>query len=154
MSAKSCGLPGAAALPRVAALPGALTLLLSLVALVSGCSPGLETAVVRGKITYKDKPVPSGTILFMPEDDRPAATGEIQPDGSYLLETYAPGDGAVLGKHSIMITAVEDQTGKLPEARNPMPALLIPVKYTNFTTSRLTAEVQAGENTFNFDLKD
>ena len=130
-----------------------LTVATACCALLSGCGGGLPTAPVRGKITYQGKPVPSGTILFMPEGDQPAATGEIQPDGSYVLETYEPGDGAVLGKHSIMITAVEDQTGKLPEARSPMPALLIPVKYTNMMTSGLTAEVQPGQNTIDFVLE-
>lgn len=121
----------------------------------AGCGDsGLETAPVRGKISYRGKPLATGTILFMPEGDKPSATGEIQPDGSYSLTTYSANDGAVLGKHKILITAIEDQSNKLPEDRNPAPALIIPARYNNFATSGLTAEVKPSENTFDFELKD
>jgi hypothetical protein len=121
--------------------------------LLSGCSSGgFPTAPVRGTITYQGKPLTTGTILFRPEGDLPSATGEIKPDGSYVLTTYTDDDGAVLGKHDILITAIEDQTDKLPEARNPAPGLIIPVRYTNFATSGLSREVKEGQNTFDFEL--
>lgn len=124
-------------------------------AVLAGCSKdGFPTAPVRGKITYKGQPVGSGTILFNPEGDRPAATGEIKADGSYVLSTYGDGDGAVLGKHSILITALEDMTDKLPEQRSATPKAIIPSKYLGSDTSGLSEEVKEGQNTFDFELKD
>jgi hypothetical protein len=121
----------------------------------AGCGGGgFETAPVNGKITYKGKPLPTGTIIYMPEGDKPAATGEIKPDGSYILGTYASEDGAVLGKHAIKIYAVEEQGERLPEERSPTPGLILPNNYTSFETSGLTAEVKQGQNTFSFELKD
>jgi hypothetical protein len=130
---------------------------IALLALVVGCSSGNEfpTAKVRGKITYRNNPVPNGTVLFVPQGDKPTATGELNSDGTYELTTYEPGDGAVLGPHTIMITAVEEMTDKLPEQRSGTPKALVPVQYTSNSTSGLTAEVNDTDvNTIDFELKD
>jgi Protein of unknown function (DUF1559) len=66
--------------------------------LLLGCAESRpKTAVVTGKVTYQGKPVPHGTITFVPANG-PAATGEIRPDGSYTLTTFRDGDGALLGR--------------------------------------------------------
>lgn len=111
---------------------------------LAGCSSNgrLKTAVVSGKVTFNGKPVPNGTVLFIPETPGPTATGEIGPDGSYALTTYQKGDGAVLGKHKVVISAMEDTTSKLPEDRNPLPPSIVPDKYTHPTTSDLREEVE------------
>jgi hypothetical protein len=111
----------------------------------------METAPVTGKVTYKGKPLPNGTVMFVPAEG-PAAYGEIAADGTYHLSTYGANDGAVLGKHKISITAVADQTNLLPEQRNPLPPPLIPDKYMNHDQSGLTAEVVRGKNEVNLDL--
>jgi hypothetical protein len=122
----------------------------------AGCArkTGLPTAPVVGKVTYRGKPVPTGTVMFTPEDG-PAATGNIAPDGSYRLTTYRDGDGAVIGRHKVTITALQDMGNLLPEQRSPTPPPLVPVKYLSAETSGLTAEVKPDvTNTINFDLKD
>jgi hypothetical protein len=122
--------------------------------LFTSCGPhGEATAIVRGKVTYAGKPVPNGTVNFIP-DRGPSATGEIQPDGSYTLMTYKAGDGAVIGAHKVIIVAMQDMNNRLPENRTPLPPPIVPVKYTSLATSDLTADVQKKENTINFDLKD
>ena len=69
---------------------------LLVVGLLLGCGEKRSgTAVVRGKVTYNGKPVPNGTVNFIPTRGATTATGEIHPDGSYALTTYKPGDGAV-----------------------------------------------------------
>jgi hypothetical protein len=110
-----------------------------------------KTAVVQGKVTYNGKPVPNGTINFIPADG-PAATGEIGPDGSYRLTTHKKGDGAVLGTHKVVIVAM--QNVEVGEAFTPLPPPIVPIKYTSLSTTDLTAEVKDQENTINFDLKD
>jgi hypothetical protein len=124
-----------------------------------GCNSGGEgLAVVKGKVTYKGKPVPNGTINFLPDDgNKLSATGEIQPDGSYALQTTQgtrPSDGAVIGKHKVVIVAMQDMASRLPEERIPLPPPIVPIKYTSPATSDLTAEVVDKENEINFDLKD
>ena len=46
-------------------------------------------------MTYEGKPVPKGTITFQADDPKGRnATGQIDPDGNYTLQTEKPGDGA------------------------------------------------------------
>lgn len=121
---------------------------------LAGCGSGRSgTAIVRGKVTFNGKPVPNGTVNFIP-DTGPSASGEIQADGSYTLTTYKPGDGAVPGTHKVTVVAMQDQTTRLPEERSPLPPPIVPVKYTSLATTDLTANVEDKENTINFDLKD
>jgi len=127
--------------------------------LVAGCGgSGHGLAVVKGKVTYKGKPVPNGTINFLPTDgNKPSATGEIQSDGSYSLKTFVsnrPSDGAVIGQHKVVIVAMVDQASRLPEERSPLPPPIVPVKYTSPATSDLTAQVENKANVIDFDLKD
>jgi hypothetical protein len=122
-------------------------------AAAGGCGRkgGLETAPVSGKVTFKGKAIPNGTVMFVPSEG-PAATGEISSDGSYRLTTYTTGDGAVLGKHKVSITALADMGDALPEQRSPTPPSLLPNKYLSHETSGLTAEVVKGNNEVNFEL--
>jgi len=143
------------------ARPGFALLLLGALwlGLTIGCGgSGAGLAVVKGKVTYKGKPVPNGTINFLPTDgNKPSATGEIQPDGSYSLKTFVtnrPGEGAVIGQHKVVIVAMVDMASRLPEERIPLPPPIVPVKYTSPATSDLTANVEDKENVIDFDLKD
>jgi hypothetical protein len=120
---------------------------------LAGCSHGRPVAPVSGIVTYGGKPVPRGTVVFMPVESGPPAYGNIKSDGHYTLKTYSPGDGAVLGKHAVMITALEQLTPEEAADASRMPKMLIPAKYNDTKTSGLTAEVGPGNNEVNFPLK-
>jgi hypothetical protein len=136
---------------------GFFPVLLVVVALTSvlvGCSSDrMRTAPVKGKVMYKGKPVPNGTITFNPASG-PTATGEIQADGTFVLTTYRKADGAIPGKHTVVIVAMQDMTNKLPEERTPLPPPIVPDKYTSAATTNLKVEVKDAPNNFDFDLKD
>jgi hypothetical protein len=135
--------------------PRAAVVLAAWAALAAGCGGDkAKTAAVRGKVTYKGGAVPTGTVTFMPDPAGPPATGDIQPDGTFTLTTYSKGDGAVLGKHKVIIVAMQDQGNRLPEEKSPLPPPIVPVKYTSPATTTLTATVEDKENTITFDLKD
>lgn len=130
--------------------------------LLAGCGGSdLQLAPVKGKVTYKGKPLEFGTVIFIPEKG-PAATGQIQPDGTFVLETGTQGGrmrkGAVVGKHKVEIRCLDTQRpGYKPPEGQEMPAgkPLIPTKYSQAETSGLTAEVTAdGPNEFTFNLED
>ena len=126
--------------------------LLAALAIAAGCtsSGNLPTSPVKGRVTYRGKPVPNGTVMFVPETG-PAATGELTKDGTFVLTTYSNGDGAVLGMHKVAITALQDTSGLSPE-QSGTPAPLVPEKYLGQDTSGLTFEVKEGENEANFTL--
>ncbi|MHC2069865.1 hypothetical protein ACYFX5_20525 [Bremerella sp. T1] len=113
-----------------------------------GCgSSGPEMGDVTGTVTYKGKPLPTGTITFIPEEDGiPRASAEVQEDGTFQAETSGVGSGVPVGKHRVMISAFIDMG---PEA--PVKSIL-PDKYGSDRQSGLTAEVTPGENIVNFSL--
>lgn len=125
------------------------------VVVLLGCGGGgkYKLAPVKGSVTYKGKPVPNGTVSFIPEGGGPTATGELQKDGTFVLKTEKS-NGAVLGSHTVVIAAMQDMGETLPEARNPLPPPIVPEKYTNPATTDLKAKVEDKDNVFTFDLKD
>src|SRR6188508_2469400 len=125
----------------------------------AGCGRGGQgLAKVKGTIKYNGKPVPNGTVNFMPDDgNKPSASGEIQPDGTYTLMTAQGSsnhEGAVIGKHKVIIVAMQDMASRLPEERIALPPPIVPVKYTSPATSDLKAQVEDKENMIDFDLQD
>jgi hypothetical protein len=118
----------------------------------TGCGDKLpKTAPVSGAITYKGKAVPQGSIMFQPEDGT-AATGQIK-DGHYVLKTFRDGDGAILGKHTVTVISLTDQSGVLPEDRNPLPPAIVPLEYSFPDKSGLHAVVEDRPNVIDFHLK-
>jgi len=113
-----------------------------------------ETTPVSGKVTYNGQPVTKGTITFQPDEGR-AATGAIQPDGTYTLSTFAEKDGATPGHHKVMIVANDGDPTMIPGSSPGYkpPKDLIPKKYFSLNTSGLEATVSKDKPTVDFDLK-
>jgi hypothetical protein len=145
---------------RVWPLPLAMASLL----IVGGCSGPVMVnepmgESVSGTVTWQGKPLPLGTISFVP------ATGE-EVSGTKTLITNGryefpnpPGLSAGSYKVKIESKGKSKTTGPVSEAPrgvpdfrpiNPDEPEQIPEKYNDETT--LTAEVVAGSNAKNFDL--
>jgi hypothetical protein len=62
-------------------------------------------------VTYKGEPVKYGTVSFVPDaskgTDGPIAMGNIKDDGTYILSTSDPGDGALVGHHKVSIVGLD-----------------------------------------------
>lgn len=126
---------------------------------VTGCGSGenrVPVAKVHGKVTYNGKPLQIGSLLFVPVGGGPSAEANIDRDGNYWMGTYALADGAVLGKHQVMITAFTSSGGAgLPEdtvKANAAPVSVIPEKYADLANSGLEIEVKEGNNDVDFVL--
>jgi len=135
---------------------------LSVLALIlSGCGGNRNrprTAKVTGVVTYDGKPIPSGSLLFVPVGGGSPAQGNIATDGTYTLGTFTESDGAILGDFKVMITAWSQPRGGpgLPEDAirgDAGPISLIPEIYGDLEKSGLTATVKDEKNTINFDLE-
>ena len=71
--------------------PGAYGLLLGLaLAVLPGCGRETPTGSVSGKVSYQTTTLGIGTVAFVGSDGR-AASGMIQPDGSYTVTGVAVG---------------------------------------------------------------
>jgi len=143
------------------------TLLIGLILLVAGCSPSgqVKTYPVKGTIKFEGKPmVGGGAISLIPITDQRGKTagGTIQPDGTYSLETYKPGDGSMAGEFRVVIFQETVKEGKAapdgaaPSATAAMDVPVadrIPVVYADDRNSPLKATVETKPNVIDFDLK-
>lgn len=117
-----------------------------------GCKRNPAVIPVTGKIFYNDQALPFGTITFQPERGQPGS-GDIQEDGTFRISTYAADDGAVPGRHRICVSCYEGQRPGRSQ-RTASGKLLVPLKYAEFATSGLTADVKdASGQTFEFRLE-
>ncbi|MFH1922057.1 MAG: hypothetical protein ABIP48_19500 [Planctomycetota bacterium] len=126
-----------------------------LLVVIAGCD-GSNRAAVTGEVTLDGEPVDGGTISFTPSGGAAdaAAWGEIK-GGRYSIPA-AKGPGVGTARVEIRW---DRKTGKKIAAVPPAPPdtmieeteEAVPARYN--TQSELTADVQAGQNTFNFELK-
>jgi hypothetical protein len=138
---------------------GALMMLICLgMAGCGGCGAGsLARVEVRGKVAYHGMPLHGGMIVFTPDAARgtsgPLAVADIQPDGSYVLQTDEQ-PGAVAGWHRVTVIAVEPAPPPPQGVRFNYPLPVIPEKYRDPDLSGLCREVKASEmNVIDFDLE-
>jgi hypothetical protein len=112
-------------------------------------------APVSGKVTYQGKPVPKGSVTFASTTPGGRnATGQLDAEGNYKLQTENPGDGALVGDYLVTIYAHDEPIlDYIPKKPIP-PKILAPTKYEKPETSGLKATVASGSNTFDFELKD
>jgi len=132
-----------------------------------GCLGGdSNVGKVEGVVNVDGAPVERAVVSFYPTSGR-ASQGVTDAEGHYTLTYTSSTDGAVIGKHKVVIsTKVEREVeygdsdyanggnGKTPEtviskARKEM----LPKKYCDLRATELTATVESGSNTINFDLQ-
>ena len=98
------------------------------------------------------KPLPHATIVFSPENGRPAGA-RTDENGNYVLNFTEGRQGAIPGKNTIQITTVrdaeKDENGKtvVPGSKET-----IPMEYNAASTLTFTVEPKK-KNIANFDLK-
>lgn len=120
---------------------------------LTGCggSGPFTVAPVAGKVSYEDGtliPADRLVIRFIPQDikavgkDVPsAALGEVNPaDGTFPgVTTVTFQDGAIPGKHKVIVEAFKNGPGG-----NPMPSDSVPERYRSEKTTTLIQEIPSG----------
>jgi hypothetical protein len=126
----------------------------------SGCSQEerlvLSDASLKGKISYKGKPVPHALVVVMGEGS--SATANADAEGNYIVE-HVPAGEVKIGVNSdagrgMMMGAVmaSAQTGD----KSAKPTFVdVPKKYFDPNTSGITTNIadSKGANVFNVDIK-
>ncbi len=107
----------------------------------NGALPGLIP--VKGKVTYKGKPLAHGVVVFEPDGYGREARGKLESDGTFILTTIEKGDGVVPGECRVYVTEIDKTLAKDKTFK----------KYMGAASSKLTAEVSADHTEFTFDLK-
>jgi hypothetical protein len=112
-------------------------------------------ARVSGQVSYQGKPVMKGTVSFVATDPaRRNATGLLDPNGRYTLQTEDRGDGAEVGDYDVTIYAHDEPVLDFQPKVPVKPKPLVPQKYEDPKTSGLKRTVKSGSNTVNFELTD
>jgi hypothetical protein len=125
---------------------------LAAAALFAGCGPsGPEIAYVTGRVTIDGKPLPNATVLFVPENGRPAGAAT-DADGNYVLYFAQGRLGAIPGKSSVRITTQRDPTPGDDGKSIPGSKETVPARYNSNSTLEFVVEPKK-KNVANFDLK-
>jgi len=144
-----------------------LGLLLAVGGLTGGCSRApFPVAPTRGVVLIDDKPLPGGRIMFAPvaqgQDPNAGkpAFGDIQPDGSFQLTTFAHHDGAVVGEHWVTLIGTKQRSviGESPkETAPPLPfaRVSVPTKQTVVPDTENELKIQlTSQQIRQFDQRD
>jgi hypothetical protein len=120
-----------------------LLILLSLVAAV-GCGTGEEALQVTGSVKFADGSSvigESGTVVFHPTAEGQSASAAIEADGSFEAMTKKPGDGMRPGAYKVTLHIFKNYRAQ---------TLAVPEKYTDASTTPLTATVSPEQTHFDF----
>jgi hypothetical protein len=111
------------------------TLLLAIfMASINGCGDNLPKRVtVSGRVLLDGKPLEFGVVRFFPENQR-MASGGIQRDGSFKLNTFSENDGCFIGKHPVAINSAENISASKMK-------WYAPKKYADPNTSGLEVDI-------------
>ena len=111
--------------------------ILVLLCLGTGCGSNADqqpTGRVEGKVVCQDQELKTGTVMFFPVAGGKHAVGMIGADGNYSLSTYETGDGAILGKHKVVVlVSYENPDGSTVSSDVPR----VPEKYLSKETTPL-----------------
>jgi hypothetical protein len=108
--------------------------------------PAEKTGTVVGKVTYRGKPLPGGTITFVTAKGK-ALSGRLDTEGAYEVKNIPVGEVRVL-----VTTVPVKPTPK--DAKQPAKYVQIPKKYADPKTTPLRVQVKQGEQTANIQLTD
>jgi hypothetical protein len=117
-----------------------LVAVLASLVVLPGC--GKSLAPVKGRVTWKGQGVKEAAVSFNPvpssEEDRAPgkpATGFTDDEGNYVLSTFKPYDGALVGQHKVFINL--DETNRARCKRS----------------TEITLEVKPGDNQLDIVLE-
>jgi hypothetical protein len=129
---------------------GALPAIALAVLLLAGCGgrPQEPLHPARGQVFVAGKPAAGALVVLHPvaatDPEAPRPSARVEPDGSFVLSTRAPKDGAPAGEYVVAIAWTG--TGAKPDpVTGEVPMKLAP-RYADPTTSPLRAQIRTGPN--------
>jgi hypothetical protein len=159
-------------MPRSISCRTILCGLLALAAAAGGCQCGQtwNLVPVEGTVTKNGRPLANIEVVFLADSDAgthgPRASGTTDESGHYRLRTDSGEDGAVMGKHRVILLdlvaarkqllrsfrreqlkevaeASPENAKRLEELKNSAEELRVPPKYESFSKTPLRAEVRS-----------
>ena len=121
-----------------------VSLILSVAAGCGRDTPPMST--VRGKVLLDGKPITGAqytSVALTPQAGR-MAKGVVAEDGTFELQTYEEGDGAVVGPARLAVSATVDDASAPAGEKYPGVRWVIPYEFASPDTSGLSCEVKPG----------
>lgn len=110
--------------------------------LITGCSGNVQ---LGGTVTYEDgTPLTVGSVVFSTNSFM--ASGNIDSQGKYRMGSLAVKDGLPKGTYKVYITGAEEELSMF------LTYSLIDPKYDNYSSTPLTCDIPAPNNTFNITV--
>ena len=120
---------------------------------LAACGPGASgprTYSVSGQVSFDQKPVSKGQIIFRPSDEQLHPVASNIEDGEYELRLPA-------GEYLVVVTASREVPGKFdtsnPGEKTPIIEQYIPEEFNARSTLHVMI-AQENSQTHNFDLKE
>ena len=142
-----------------------IVVIVSLFFSTAGCGSGDEWTTKRpkvyraqGVVKLDGKPLDEATVIYLSQSNNVSAQGVTDKNGTFTLTTYDANDGAVEGKHKVVITKRTYEKRKTkydsPEESSIalIPKELLPTKYSLPTTTTVEVEV-SGKGTNNATIE-
>jgi len=141
---------------RCACFTGLAALLILIAPLGADEKPS-KIGTVSGKVTFKDQPLPGGTVAFHPEKGK-AVIAALVADGSYSAKVPAGEYRVTIETESLKDKGKEPAKGEeKPKGGDKKEApkyVKIPEKYGDPTKTPLRVTVTEGEQTVDLKLSD
>jgi hypothetical protein len=119
--------------------------------LLVGCNRSSQESLVSGSVTLDGSRIGPGTVVYAPVDGGKPATGSIDKNGSYTLNTSRE-PGLASGRYTVAVSIRELPENVKRSDQHPPGKLLIPERYEQSTTSGLEYEVEPGRNSIDINL--
>tara|TARA_R110002095_G_scaffold142965_1_gene123819 strand:+ start:30004 stop:30456 length:453 start_codon:yes stop_codon:yes gene_type:complete len=140
-----------------------LSIFLSGLLMLAGCfggssGPEIKLEPVTGTVTINEEPGSQVELVFLPLDGTPGTGAYAVTDetGAFTLKHRNGENGIEAGKYKVIFSKFVKPDGSplLPdEDAATMGIEQLPAMYTNMERTKVEAEVPAGGNTLQFDLK-
>lgn len=115
--------------------------------MLAGCgSRHPPTVPVSGLVAFADgTPIRGGRVEFESEQGGINARGTLDAEGEFHLSTFRDGDGAVVGRHRVIVqqtvSPYAGTVGKAKHGPHGPPPTKVPTRYGDYRTSPLTVNV-------------
>lgn len=117
-----------------------------------GCGSGKGSAKVSGTVTYRNNPLPSGTVTFFDAKKEIVGSASIQ-NGSYAMESVPPGKVMVSVTTPPAVKPNPRRSSKDAPGDPPLPVVPIPPQYGDAEKSGLSYEVKTGSQDFPIEIR-
>lgn len=86
-----------------------------LACILAGCTGGETITKAGGIVTFKGKPLSTGTVEFYPVEGGRTANAVINSDGTFTISYRQPGDGLPPGEYKVAVISVKEKSSKRRE---------------------------------------